>query len=107
MSRFARIATVNELPEGAARVVAVAGRRLALFHLADGFHATDATCAPPGAPLERVTILDEQTLCPWHGVPLDVATGRCAAVQGQVARSYPLRIANGGVYLDLRGLRGR
>ncbi len=107
MGRFARIGTVNELPEGAARVVAVAGRRLALFHLADGFHATDATCSLHGAPLERVTILEEQTLCPWHGVPLDVATGRCAVVQGQVVRSYPLRIANGGVYLDLRDLQRR
>ena len=107
MGRFARIATVNELPEGAARAVTVAGRRLVLFHLADGFHATDATCSRYGAPLERVTILEEQTLCPWHGVTLDVATGRCAVAEGQVVRSYPLRIANGGVYLDLRDFRRR
>ena len=104
MDRYRRIATVNELPEGAARAVSVAGRPLVLFHLADGFHATDATCALHGAPLERVTILEEQTLCPWHGMALDVATGRCAMAPGPVVRSYPLRIANGGVYLALRDL---
>ena len=105
MNRFRRIATVDELPEGAARAVSVAGCRLALFHLAHGFHATDATCALHGPPLERVTILEEQTLCSRHGVALDVATGRCAVAHGPVVRSYPLRIANGGVYLDLRDLR--
>jgi nitrite reductase/ring-hydroxylating ferredoxin subunit len=100
-SRFVRIAAVDEVPEGTARVVAVRGRRVVLFHLADGFHATDPTCALHGAALDRSTILDDQTLCPLHGAPVDAASGRCAAVQREVVRSYRLRVANRGVYLDL------
>jgi nitrite reductase (NADH) small subunit len=102
MASFLRIAAVGEVPEGTARPVLVRGRRFVLFHLADGFHAIDPTCSLHGAPLDRTVIHENQALCPWHGVPLDAASGCCAAAQRAVVRSYPLHIMNGGVYLDVR-----
>jgi len=102
MASFVRIAAVDEVPEGTARPILVRGRRLVLLHLADGFHAIDPTCSLHGAPLDRTIVYENQALCPWHGVPLDAASGRCSLVQRAVVRSYQLRVMSGAVYLDAR-----
>ena len=102
MASFVRIAAVDEVPEGSARPILVRGRRVVLFHLADGFHAIDPTCSVHGAPLDRSIIYENQALCPWHGVPVDTASGCCPVAQRAVVRSYRLRIMSGGVYLDVR-----
>jgi nitrite reductase/ring-hydroxylating ferredoxin subunit len=91
------IAAVGEVPEGTARPVLVRGRRFVLVHLADGVHASDPTCSLHGAPLDRTVIHENQALWPWHGVPLDTASGCGAAAQRAIVRSYPLRMMNGGV----------
>jgi 3-phenylpropionate/trans-cinnamate dioxygenase ferredoxin subunit len=66
----------DELRIGAKRAFSVGGRRIVLFHLDDGFYATQATCTHMFAPLARGRIVDDcEIQCPFHRARFDVRTG--------------------------------
>lgn len=74
---FIEIATVEELPVGRARSVTVGERRIALYHTASGFFASDNSCPHRGGPLGEGDLLGNEIICPWHLWGFDVATGVC------------------------------
>jgi nitrite reductase/ring-hydroxylating ferredoxin subunit len=100
MSCSLRIAEVEEVPEGTVRAVLTGNRLVVVFHLASGLHVTDPTCSMHGAPLDRAIVLDDQTVCSWHGVAIDPATGRCSIAARAAFRSYAVEVRDGGVYID-------
>jgi nitrite reductase/ring-hydroxylating ferredoxin subunit len=57
--------------------VKVEGRHVALFRLADGFHALDNLCLHQAGPLcEGHIDANDEVTCPWHGWSYDIRTGR-------------------------------
>ena len=75
---FIEIAKTTELAVGRAKAVDVEGRRIALYHTADGFFATDNTCPHRGGPLAEGDLIGNEITCPWHLWGFDVETGKCA-----------------------------
>jgi nitrite reductase (NADH) small subunit len=80
-----RACRIEDIPVGEGRVVAVGGRRVAVFHAADGVHALDAACPHRGGPLADGLLADASVTCPLHLRRFDLATGEpighdCAAV---------------------------
>jgi nitrite reductase [NAD(P)H] small subunit len=57
------------------RSVTVAGRRIAVFRLPDGFVALDATCPHAGGPLSDGIVADSCVSCPLHGWRFDLRSG--------------------------------
>jgi nitrite reductase/ring-hydroxylating ferredoxin subunit len=77
MADFVKVATVQDLPEGRARAVEVAGTPIALYNVGGKVYATHNTCPHRGGPLGEGD-LDEATItCPWHGFQFEVTSGRC------------------------------
>ncbi len=75
MSEFEKVADVGELPSGSCRAYLVQGRKIAVYHTARGFFATDDACPHRGGPLSEGDILGDEIVCPWHLWSFRLATG--------------------------------
>jgi nitrite reductase/ring-hydroxylating ferredoxin subunit len=77
MTEFVEIARTTDLPTGRARAYPLGEGRIALYHTAAGFFATDNTCPHRGGPLAEGDLIGNEIVCPWHLWGFDLATGLC------------------------------
>lgn len=56
MGGFTKIAETKDLQPGAAKLIEVAGRKIALFNVDGKFYALDDTCTHRGGPLSEGSI---------------------------------------------------
>jgi nitrite reductase (NADH) small subunit len=80
-----RIGLAGDVPLLEGRSVTVAGRRVAIFRLADGYHAIDAACPHLGGPLADGLVADRCVTCPLHGRRFDLRTGAALGDHAGVA----------------------
>ena len=76
MPELVKVATVEEVPAGQAKLVEVNGQEIALFNLGGVFHALDNNCTHVGGPLCEGEITGTEVTCPWHGAVFDVTSGQ-------------------------------
>ena len=69
----------------------VAGRKLVIGRVDDGYFAVDATCPHAGASLGFGMLEGNALVCPLHGWEFDVFSGECAMFGAQVA-PHPIRV---------------
>jgi nitrite reductase/ring-hydroxylating ferredoxin subunit len=104
------VATVEEIPPGARKIVEVAGRSIGVFNLDGEFFALRNRCPHQGGPLCSGTLsglitasgpgvydysrAGEIVRCPWHGWEFDIRTGQswCDPTHVRVRR-YAVTIA--------------
>ncbi|MCP3369568.1 Rieske (2Fe-2S) protein [Bradyrhizobium cajani] len=106
------VATVDEIPSGARKIVEVQGREIGIFNLEGEFFAIANRCPHEGASLCKGRIVglveadepgayrysrrNELVRCPWHGWEFDIRTGKswCDPRRTKV-RSYDLKLEQG------------
>jgi nitrite reductase (NADH) small subunit len=76
MPRFVKMATLAELPVGAAVEVEHEGRVYALFNIDGVVSAIDGICPHQGGPLADGQLDGTTVTCPWHGWQFDVTSGK-------------------------------
>jgi 3-phenylpropionate/trans-cinnamate dioxygenase ferredoxin subunit len=70
------VCRTSDIKRGHMKAFTVAGHRIVVYHLADGFFATQASCTHVFAPLARGRILDGCLVqCPFHHARFDIRTG--------------------------------
>jgi nitrite reductase (NADH) small subunit len=72
---WARVGTVDDVPELEGRSITVDGRRIAVFRLPTGWAAIDAACPHLGGPLGDGLVAERCVTCPLHGRRFDLVTG--------------------------------
>ena len=75
MPRFVKLASLNDLPVGAAKEVEFEGRVYALYNIDGVISAIDGICPHQGGPLAEGMVEGTTVTCPWHGWPFDLRTG--------------------------------
>jgi nitrite reductase/ring-hydroxylating ferredoxin subunit len=66
----------DEIPIGSLKACKAGGENILVFHLEDGFYATQASCTHIFAPLTRGKLVDGCRIqCPFHRAQFDVRTG--------------------------------
>jgi nitrite reductase/ring-hydroxylating ferredoxin subunit len=66
----------NELAVGEMKSFTVGKHKIVLYHLSDGFFATQASCTHTFAPLARGKLLEDcKVQCPLHRARFDIRTG--------------------------------
>ncbi len=73
---FITVATVQEVPVGKSKVVTLKGKKIALFHTADGWYAIEDTCPHRGASLAEGAVHGKEVYCPLHMARFDLTTGQ-------------------------------
>jgi p-cumate 2,3-dioxygenase ferredoxin subunit len=76
---------------------------IALYHLADGFYATDDLCSHGEASLAEGEIEDGEIVCPFHLGRFEIRSGApCAAPCAVAIKTYSvIQDPDGNLYLDL------
>lgn len=99
---FVEVAKIGDVPEGRVKAVEVEGRRIALYHTADGFHATDDTCPHRGGPLHEGDLIGNEITCPWHLWSFDIVTGVCPGNPEMSVSTHEVRIEGDSVLVELK-----
>lgn len=70
------VASTSELAVGEMKAFKVEDEKIVLYHLNDGFYATQGSCTHVFANLSKGKILDEcKVQCPLHRARFDIRTG--------------------------------
>ena len=106
---------LEDLPEGAHRVVRAGNRELGLFNIRGELHAIPNLCPHQRGPLCEGAVsgtLDcgphtdwrvawiwegEVVTCPWHALEFHVPTGRCVALADIRLKKFEVRVEAGEI----------
>ena len=75
MVEMIKIANTEDVQEGSAVAVEVAGNSVALFNVEGSYYAIDDTCTHRGGPLCEGEVEGTEVTCPWHGATFDLTNG--------------------------------
>jgi chlorite dismutase/nitrite reductase/ring-hydroxylating ferredoxin subunit len=98
---WARVAAMEDLPEGDATVVYYGGDQVALFNVGGRLHALGNRCSHANGPLAEGVVEDGCVTCPWHASRFELASGR--PLDGPAARpvpTYTVKVENGAIFLS-------
>lgn len=97
-----RVARKSAVSSTEARAFTVDGREIVLCDVDGEIYALDGICTHEDLPLEGGEIDDGVLECPWHGAMYDVSTGAVRALPStRPLRTYPVRVEDGEVYVEL------
>jgi nitrite reductase/ring-hydroxylating ferredoxin subunit len=97
----ARVASIDDIPDGGAIAVDVGEKRIALFRIQGEVFALDETCPHRGGPLHDGAVDRGVVLCPWHQWQFDLKTG-CSPVNPlSRVKVYPVRLEGTEVFLEV------
>lgn len=112
------VGSLDDLGDRTPCILKVAGREIALLRWDDRVYALRNLCPHQsqsflhgsvhervlaGGSLGEVTISagDPVLSCPWHSWEFELATGQCAVDPRLRVRTYPTRVENGRVLVDV------
>ena len=101
MPGFVRALALVELPPGECREVSVEGKPVALYNVGGTVYATSNTCIHRGGPLGQGMLDGQAVLCPWHAWSWDVTTGENTANPELKIPTYPVRVEEGQVLVQV------
>lgn len=72
------VCKTNDIPVGSMKALKAGGANVVVYHLEDGFYATQASCTHVFAPLAKGKLLaGGRVQCPLHRAQFEVRTGEC------------------------------
>jgi nitrite reductase/ring-hydroxylating ferredoxin subunit/DMSO/TMAO reductase YedYZ heme-binding membrane subunit len=101
---FVAVGRVEEIREGRAKVVSLAGERVAVYRHDGAISALSNVCQHQNGPLGEGKIVDGCVTCPWHGYQYRPADGRAPAPFTERVPTFRVRIEDGTILVDPRPL---
>lgn len=97
---FVSVGKVEDVPQGASACFKVGSRRVAVFHLEDGFYAIDDICSHEEAYLCEGEVFGDQVACPKHGARFDIRTGQALTLPAVLpVDTFELKIEDGEILI--------
>ncbi|HXE71694.1 MAG TPA: non-heme iron oxygenase ferredoxin subunit [Candidatus Nitrosotenuis sp.] len=102
MSQWIDVLEAGKLQPGDCTSVTLPdGREIALYNVGGEVFATDNVCLHQGGPLGEGYLEGDCVTCPWHGWQYNVKTGECLEVPGEKVASFPARILDGKIQVQI------
>lgn len=99
---YVSICKVDEIPEKCAKIVSLAGERVAVFHYDGKVSAISNVCQHQNGPLGEGRIIDGCVTCPWHGYQYRPESGAAPAPFKEKVPTFRTKIVEGVVFVDPR-----
>jgi chlorite dismutase len=97
---WARVAAVEDLPDGAAAAVYFRGDHVALFNLEGHIYALGNRCSHANGPLVEGAVEGGCVTCPYHGSRFDLASGQPRGGPAvKPVPTYQVKVEDGAVFL--------
>jgi len=100
---WVRVADEGEVPDGGVLPVYPSGLGLLLVKVGDAFYAIANRCAHMACPLESGARDEYLITCPCHDWRFDVRTGAFVEAPEISIPTYPVRLEQGAVLVELPG----
>ncbi len=91
----------TDLKEGCMKPVRLKGRAILLIRKGGAVFGVSNCCPHMGCSLERGILRDYLVMCPSHGWKFDIRNGKYTENEGISLISYPCKIQDGRVYVEL------
>ena len=96
------VATTDEIPNGARKLLEVDGRAIAVFNIAGTYYCIADVCSHDDGPVAEGELVGTEIECPRHGARFDVRTGKVLSFPAIVdIPAYPVRIEDGDVLIGM------
>lgn len=96
------VGRMEDIPPLGSRVVRTAHGDIAVFRSGDDtVFALADRCPHKGGPLSQGIVYGRTVACPLHNWCIELATGCAVAPDVGAAQSYPVKVQEGVVYLNL------
>lgn len=99
---YVSICKVDEIPEKCAKIVSLAGERVAIFRYDGKVSAISSVCQHQNGPLGEGRIIDGCVTCPWHGYQYRPESGAAPAPFKEKVPTFRTKIMEGIVFVDPR-----
>ncbi len=97
---WARVAAIEDLPDGAAAIVYFRGDQVALFNLKGRIYALGNRCSHANGPLVEGAVEGGCVTCPYHGSRFDLASGQPRGGPAvKPVPTYQVKVEDGAVFL--------
>jgi nitrite reductase/ring-hydroxylating ferredoxin subunit/DMSO/TMAO reductase YedYZ heme-binding membrane subunit len=96
------VCSVDEIPEKRAKIVSIAGERVAVFRYDGKISAVSNVCQHQNGPLGEGRIIDGCITCPWHGYQYLPDTGASPPPFKEKIPTFAVSVRDGRVYIDPR-----
>jgi nitrite reductase/ring-hydroxylating ferredoxin subunit len=90
-----------EFPPGALREIVQDGELYAVCNVNGEIRAMAGVCPHQGGPLGEGGLEGSLITCPWHGWQFDSSTGICALNNDLRIPTYPVRVEDNAILVDL------
>ena len=94
------VCLVDEIPEKRAKIVTVAGERVAVFRYDGKLSAVSNVCQHQNGPLGEGRIVDGLITCPWHGYQYKPNCGVSPDPFKEKVPTFKVRVADGHVLIE-------
>lgn len=101
MANFVEAGRVDDLPPGKSTAVTVAGKDIALFNVDGTIYAMEDSCLHQGQSLGMSDFQGKVVTCRGHGWRYDVTTGGTLHVPDYGVTTYPAKVEEGTIFVDL------
>ena len=99
---YVAVASTDEIPNGARKLLEVDGRAIAVFNIAGTFYCIADVCSHDDGPVAEGELAGTEIECPRHGAHFDVRTGKVLTFPAIVdIPAYPVRVEDGNVLVGL------
>ncbi len=104
MTRFVKVADVNDIPNGEALQVQADGETLALVRVDGEVYCINDICTHEHAHLSEGFCEGHEIECPLHGSIFDVRTGEVKSLPAtEDVKTYPVKLEGDEVHVGLEG----
>lgn len=102
MAELIKVATIQDIPPGTAKVIKVKDEPVAVFNVNGKFYAVHNTCLHAGGPLGEGFVNDSDLTveCPWHGWTYRLESGENVVDPSRKVRTYPITVKGEDVFLE-------
>lgn len=113
---FEVLCNENDIAQGTMKAFEINGEQIILFHLSDGFFATQSKCTHLFYPLEKGAIIDDCKIqCKLHRAEFDIKTGKAEKwanfppgiqalnfIRGEKdLKTFAINVSDGKVLIDI------
>jgi len=102
---FTAVAAAEDIAEKSFSTYDVDGTKIAICRLQDRYYAIENLCSHALSTFDKGRLRGFRIMCPLHGATFDVRNGACTGAPAtRPIRSFPLRIVDGMIEVNLTGL---
>ncbi len=101
-AEFVAVATTDELPNGARKLVEIDGRAIAVFNIAGEYFSIADVCSHDDGPVAEGELDGYEIECPRHGARFDVRNGSVLSFPAIVGiPAYPVKVEGDEILVGL------